>query len=94
LSGKFCFDGGLEQTLVGIDCSFAHLLATFVVATYELAFQTFDAGLVVGIDRYFQQAFRLCPADGQQTVGRATFQWLGEIEIIAVFRCFFLFSFD
>ena len=26
-------------------------------------------------------------------MGRATFQWLGEIEIIAVFRCFFLFSF-
>ena len=94
LGGKFCFDGRLEQPFVSIRRGFAHLPATFVVATYELAFQTFDAGLVVGIDRHFQQPFRLCPADGEQTVGRATFQWLGEIEIIAVFRCFFLFSFD
>lgn len=94
LGGKFCFNGRLEQPFVSIRRGFAYLPATFVVATYELAFQTFDAGLVVGIDRHFQQPFRLCPADGEQTVGRATFQWLGEIEIIAVFRCFFLFSFD
>ena len=53
LSGKFCFDGGLEQTLVGIDCGFVHLLATLVVATYELTFQAFDTCLVVGIDGYF-----------------------------------------
>ena len=53
LGGKFCFDGGLEQTLVGIDCGFVHLLATLVVATYELTFQAFDTCLVVGIDGYF-----------------------------------------
>ena len=57
MCGKFRFNGGFEQTFVGIDSSLAHLLATFIVTTYELAFQTFDARLVVRSDGHFQQPF-------------------------------------
>ena len=68
--------------------SYTHLMAAFVIASYELAFQTFDTRLIIRRDRDFQQSFRFCTADSQQTVGGAAFQRLGEVEVIPVFGSF------
>ena len=93
MGGKFRFNGGFEQTFVGIGSGFAYLMAAFVIASYELAFQTFDTRLIIRSDRDFQQSFRFCTADSQQTVGGAAFQRLGEVEVIPVFGSFILFAF-
>ena len=54
MGGKFRFNGGFEQTFVGIGSGFAYLMAAFVIASYELAFQTFDTRLIIRSDRDFQ----------------------------------------
>ena len=94
LGGKFCFNGRLEQPFVSIRRGFVHLSATFVVATYELAFQTFDARLVVRSDGHFQQPFGFGTADGKQAMGSAAFQRFGKVEIVPVFGGLFFFAFN
>ena len=94
MCGKFRFDGRFKQTFVGIDSSLAHLLATFIITTYELAFQTFDARLVVRSDGHFQQPFGFGTADGKQAMGSAAFQRFGKVEIVPVFGGLFFFAFN
>ena len=93
LCGKFGFDGGLQQTLVGILHGLSHLLSTSVGVSHKTVLELIHAFFIVRIDGHFQQAFGFCTADGQQLVRAASLQGVGEVKVVPVFGGFCFFSF-
>ena len=85
LGGKFGFDAGAEQALVGIRHGHLHLGSGRRTAAHVGTGQALEAALlVVGRDADAQESLGLAAADGQQAVGGASAEWLAPVEIVAI----------
>ena len=62
------------------------------MTAHPLAVETFEAKLVVARNADAEDSFCLSAAHGKQTVGSTVLEWFTEVEVIAEFLSFLLFS--